>query len=98
MSTRLFALCCVLAIPLAGAARPPLDDHGFPLPHGALARLGDLHFAQPGPITAMILSPDGKIIASAGGGIFLWDAETGLILRKLPVSGSIGALAFSGNG
>jgi WD40 repeat protein len=66
---RLAALCVLLTPSLALAdppARPRLDAHGFPLPEGAIARIGDLHYAQPGPITALAMSADGKVVATGG--------------------------------
>jgi WD40 repeat protein len=98
-----FRLACFLFVaPLLAAADQPttprLDSHGFPLPDGAIARLGDLHCAQSEPITAIALSPDGKVVASAGNGIYLWNAEIGRITREIPDSNWIGNLAFSKNG
>src|SRR5262245_11038228 len=121
MLVRSLSIVSVLLVPSLVLSEPPakarLDAHGFPLPDGAIARLGDLHFAQPGPITAMALSPDGKVIATAGHRvivdpkkpagigegqrerhqmrIFLWDADTGLIVREIVVSSWIWTLAFS---
>jgi hypothetical protein len=62
MTARLLALLCVAMVPVVSQAqapaRPGLDDHGFPLPEGAIARLGDLRFAQWGDIAAIAVSPD----------------------------------------
>jgi WD40 repeat protein len=60
-------------------------------------------------IAALALSPDGKVLASAGWGIDLWDAATGKKLRRLGESGkerhlpegptgSVSTLAFSPDG
>src|SRR5947208_2647358 len=102
MSVRFIAAVCILVVPSSGiagsAVKVRLDAHGFPLPDGAIARLGDLHFAQKGWITALALSPNGKVIASAGRGIVLWNAETGLTTREIPCPGAVAALTFSKNG
>jgi len=61
------------------------DFHGDPLPRGAVARLGTIRlFHEYG--TNVAFSADGKILASAGGGIHLWDATTGRELREFPGS------------
>src|SRR5882724_10842587 len=102
MLVRCIALVCVLSTPLHSLADPPakprLDGHGFPLPDGALTRLGDLHFAQPGSITALALSPDDKLIATAGPRIFLWNADTGHIVREIGAPWYVTKLAFSCDG
>lgn len=99
MAVRLwFAFVVVIWQPVVARGQSRVDDHGFPLPDGASARLGDLHFAQSGPITAMALAPDGKTIASAGAGIFLWDAAKGLIVREIATSDLIISLTFSRDG
>jgi hypothetical protein len=52
MSFGCFPFVCVLLLaPFAPANPPekaPLDAHGFPLPEGAIARLGDLRCVHPG--------------------------------------------------
>ena len=45
---------------------PAVDPHGVPLPEGAIARLGHVGFHFGGPPPAVALSPDGKLLASAG--------------------------------
>ena len=53
-----------------------------------------------GSLGAAVYSPDGKYIATAGSlGVFLWDAETGALLRTLiGHTGSVGSVAFSPDG
>jgi WD40 repeat protein/ankyrin repeat protein/serine/threonine protein kinase len=50
-----------------------------------------------GPIDRAIFSPNGGIIATAGGDNYtgIWDAETGNLLRRLRHDGAVRALAFS---
>ena len=98
MSIRGFAIFCVLLSPFVAIGQPRLDKHGFPLPDGAIARLGDLHFAQARTIQALAVSPDGKTIATSGRAIFLWNADTGRIVREIPASAWITNLAFSQDG
>ncbi|HKB40827.1 MAG TPA: hypothetical protein VKD72_30655, partial [Gemmataceae bacterium] len=70
--SRLAVLAC-LVLPLstrqpAHAAAPPgprpVDQHGDPLPRGAVARLGTLRFVHLGGLASVAISPDGKVVAS----------------------------------
>ena len=71
----------------------------MPLPGGAIARLGDLHFAQPGTINSVAVSPDDKIIATSGrDGIFLWNAQTGRIVREMAALDLRSTLSFAKSG
>jgi RNA polymerase sigma factor (sigma-70 family) len=87
--------------PTAPAAR--LDGLGDPLPAGALLRLGTAQFRHGHLINAVALSPDGKLVASAGGPaasvLALWDAATGKEVRRLHGhAGWLLAVAFSPDG
>jgi WD40 repeat protein len=62
-------------------ARARADPHGYPLPPGATARLGRLHFRHSSAVSALAFSPDGKRMAVAGGRLRLWELATG---RELP--------------
>jgi WD40 repeat protein len=46
-------------------------------------------------ITAVALSPNGKLVASGGDNIRLWQADTGALIHKIEVKGFIAAVAFS---
>jgi RNA polymerase sigma factor (sigma-70 family) len=104
----------VLARPARGPQRPPagpeepppaagkpmrVDRQGDPLPPGALARLGTTRLRHGGAVRAVVFSPDGKTLASAGedGVIRVWEAPTGKELRHFDV-GFQGHLAFSPDG
>src|SRR5882724_4279544 len=66
--------------------QPHNGSRGHPLPEGALARLGDIQLRHGGGIRASALAPDGKTLATAGGGIYaviLWDLQSGNVVRRL---------------
>jgi RNA polymerase sigma factor (sigma-70 family) len=70
--------------PTAPAFRIPTEDTlGDPLPDSAILRLGTLRFRHPGTVHEMALSPDGKVVATAGyDALIAWDAATGKELWK----------------
>jgi RNA polymerase sigma factor (sigma-70 family) len=97
------------AIRDAGRERPEeqrgvrLDRYGDPLPAGAIARMGTQRFRLGNFLHALGLSPDGKVLAAAGGYdlVFLWDADTGKELHRLVAHerpGQVYAVAFSSDG
>jgi WD40 repeat protein len=71
------------------AANPPANEIGErgpgALPENALIRLGSARLRHGGTIGVSSLSPDGKILATAGErAVSLWDVETGNLIRRLP--------------
>jgi RNA polymerase sigma factor (sigma-70 family) len=61
------------------------DEHGDPLPQGALLRFGSARLRHGSVIYASALSPDGTKLATAGAhSVILWDLDRGKILRRLP--------------
>jgi RNA polymerase sigma factor (sigma-70 family) len=79
------------------------DRYGDPLPPAALVRLGTLRFRHRGPVLGVAFSPDGKMLASAGGvgdaAVHLWEARTGREIRELAGDGpAVHGLAFSPDG
>jgi WD40 repeat protein len=76
---RLFGTVCLLVLltPSVQAAPPRTDDHGDPLPPGALARLGTVRLRDSGA-ACVVFSPDGKTLISGGdAGLCAWDVATG---------------------
>jgi WD40 repeat protein len=85
--TRCLAILCLATTALA---QPRVDQHGDPLPEGAISRFGTLRFRL-GPFGATDLAPDGKTLAvESKSGITLWDVESGLPVRRLADIGSAG--------
>ena len=81
--------CCLLlggAPAASGApssrAKPRLDRYGDPLPRSAVARLGSLRHRENGRIDAVVLSPDGRLLATVSGDEILKvrEGDTGRLL------------------
>src|SRR5438093_1801268 len=86
-SVPFLAACGLFLLLRPGAAEEPrrarVDDHGDPLPAGAVARLGTLRFRDDGWVHAIAYAPDGKTLASAAWrNIHLWDPATGKLRRQ----------------
>src|SRR5262245_32230740 len=94
-------LILLLARPIAAGepSRLKTDQHGDPLPPGAIARLGTLRFRPPA-LFEVAWSPDGKTLASSGyrRPIRLWDVATGKEIRRFDMKGTATVLAWSPDG
>src|SRR5687768_4221660 len=81
------ALFLLLLVPvgLDAQSSPRKDANGDPLPPGAIARLGSMRLRQPDAITALAITPDGKMLFSAGPDrkIRVWDVQESKLLRFL---------------
>jgi WD40 repeat protein len=61
-----------------------LDAFGDPLPPGAIARFGSARWRHGGIIYASELSPDGKMLATAGShSVIIWNLDTGKAVHHL---------------
>ena len=77
-----------------------MDAQGDPLPEGAAARIGTTRFNHGNLVQAVAYSPDGSVLASAGGAVIrLWDPSTGREIRQLgPGPGAANHPTFSPDG
>ncbi len=85
----------------AAGDRKHVDFNGESLPEGVIARLGQSRRKHDGRVNALVYSPNGKILASAGDDhvIRFWDAETDRELRQLAGHKSqVNCVAFSPDG
>ena len=73
------ALFVLLVAASALAETPRFDQHGDPLPEGAVTRFGTMQYrVGSGAGNPAVLSPDGKTLANESwNSITLWDVETG---------------------
>ncbi len=81
------AALALLGSGLAPAAdtAPRTDWQGDPLPAEAVARMGSGRLRQE-LMFKFLFSPDGQFLVSGGrGGLRVWDAGTGKLLRRLPL-------------
>jgi WD40 repeat protein len=105
LAVAVFVLAGVVAhtqpTPLADApeAAPCATDRlGDPLPPGATARFGTVRLRHRGAVLAVVFSPDGELLASAGndGAVRFWDVATAAPAGVL--RGDAGCLAFAPDG
>jgi RNA polymerase sigma factor (sigma-70 family) len=70
--------------PAVESGKPRVDQHGDPLPPGAVARLGTVRFRPGGNVYSVAYAPGGKVLASgcSDGSVRLWDPKTGKEIRR----------------
>src|SRR5262245_10020374 len=96
--------CLFLLLPPPTWAEPPhTDDHGDPLPPGAVARLGTVrlrHVVRDGSGAACVaFSPDSKTLVSGGDvGLRAWDMATCKDLGWFPTAAPATAAHFTPDG
>jgi RNA polymerase sigma factor (sigma-70 family) len=82
------------AAPAAPAPKAGTDFFGDPLPAGAVARLGTTRGRHTRQLSALALSPDGKLLATRAGDdrVRLWESATGKELHVLRGEGELPGL------
>ncbi|HKB05846.1 MAG TPA: hypothetical protein VKD90_26860, partial [Gemmataceae bacterium] len=104
--TRPCSLLACLVLSVSAGAQPRTDNHGDPLPDGALARFGSLRFRTGWDdpyhyVPHWALSPDAKTLAldGIGKGLTVWDIESGrALVRVAPAESAVFSVAFSPDG
>jgi WD40 repeat protein len=82
--TRFLILVLVFAAS-APAQELPTTDDGYPLPAGAIRRFGNRQMRHPTGISGAVISPDGKLLATASfQGVVVWDLQTLKVKRSFP--------------
>ena len=80
-----FAVLTTLAVAANLFAQSKTDLNGDPLPDRAIARIGSARFRHPGPLQAVAISPDGKLIAAASASpslVRIWNRADGKLLDQ----------------
>jgi WD40 repeat protein len=84
---------------------PRIDSYGDPLPPGAVYRIGTTRLrhemSSDSSFGNVLLSPDGKLVLSSGGGddaIRVWETATGREIRQFPASRITRHFALAANG
>jgi WD40 repeat protein len=81
---------------------PPAEaavHDGFPLPPGAVRRFGNRQMRHPTEITAVAVSPDGKLLATGSHeSIVVWDLKTLTARRSFPCGLGFGSTLLRGGG
>jgi WD40 repeat protein len=98
---RLAVLLLTLGVIAAESKSERTDCYGYPLPEGAIARMGTVRGRMPGLVEACVFSHDGKILVAVGGdaAIHLFDADTLRPLRQLQAQKqALACLSFSSDG
>jgi|GEM_PF-1928216 len=96
--------CLFLLLAAPSRAEPPrTDDHGDPLPPGAVARLGTVrlrHIVRDfSGAACVVFSPDSKTLVSGGDvGLRAWDVATGKDLGWFPNVAAATAARFASDG
>jgi WD40 repeat protein len=76
---------------------PPAADKEDPLPFGARTRLGTTRFRQEGYGRSAQFSPDSRLVISDDdSAVYLWDIQTGKLLRKFKITSACMAVAPKG--
>jgi WD40 repeat protein len=95
--TRSTLIAAVILVATAPAQEAP--DDGFPLPPGAVRRFGNRQLRHPTDITAVAVSPDGKLLATGSHeSIVVWDLKTLAAKRVLPGGVSFNSTRLRGGG
>jgi WD40 repeat protein len=80
---------------VASAGSGPMIRHWNTATGEELYRDREGHSASVGTVA---VSPDGKLVATGGGDIRLWDPATGKQVRRIEVKGGVSSLAFAPDG
>jgi RNA polymerase sigma factor (sigma-70 family) len=75
----------------ANSRKPIIDHVGDPLPAGVLTRIASGRMRHNDRLRAMVVSPNGKLLATGGGNrLRIWDTATGKLKRQFGVDSNWG--------